>query len=534
MNEDKRLYNQFLNGNNNAFNDLISKYKNNVIYFISRYVKNIDVAEDIFQDVIVYILENKDKYNFDYSFKTYLYIIAKSKALNYIKNNKINNIELSEIADSLSEDKLLEIVFSNERKNKIQKVINQLKTDYQVVIYLTQIEGLSYKETSQIMNKTEKQIKNLTYNAKKSLKKLLVKEKVVEMKHNKFIRLLSWFIIFAVVSTGIVYAAMVIRDKINNAKLNANFTGSIGNVEGNQVWVGTFNLVWNELIEQLGGNVEFEEGNSELANELNKKTFTKEMLNEDSYYIKSDYVSKDLRQTIENDLKNKFNTQSKVLDKIDWNSKDEYLLYAMLRKEFTFKYPFLEKKANTFGDSTEKVKYFGLEAHSLDECFEQIDVLFYNSEEDFAIKINTVEGEDVILYRTNQVNNFDSTYKELTEKQNKYTGRKEMIREKDELAVPFIKVNAEINYDELCNKHIKNTDGALIKQAVQIVDFELDNYGGNVTSEAFVDMYMCISDEKPRYFNFTDNFVVFLKESTSDKPYFALYVDNTDVLQIAE
>ena len=287
MNEDKRLYNQFLNGNNNAFNYLISKYKNNVIYFISRYVKNIDVAEDIFQDVIVYILENKDKYNFDYSFKTYLYIIAKSRALNYIKNNKINNIELSEIADSISEDKLFEVVFSNERKNKIQKVISQLKTDYQVVIYLTQIEGLSYKETSQIMNKTEKQIKNLLYNAKKSLKKLLVKEKVVEMKHNKFIRLLSWFVIFAVVSTGIVYAAMVIKDKINNAKLNANFTGSIGNVEGNQVWVGTFNLVWNELIEQLGGNVEFEEGNSELANELNKKTFTKEMLNEDSYYIKT-------------------------------------------------------------------------------------------------------------------------------------------------------------------------------------------------------------------------------------------------------
>ena len=534
MNEDKRLYNQFLNGNNNAFNYLISKYKNNVIYFISRYVKNIDVAEDIFQDVIVYILENKDKYNFDYSFKTYLYIIAKSRALNYIKNNKINNIELSEIANSLSEDKLLEIVFSNERKNKIQKVISQLKTDYQVVIYLTQIEGLSYKETSQIMNKTEKQIKNLTYNAKKSLKKLLVKEKVVEMKHNKFIRLLSWFIIFAVVSTGIVYAAMVIKDKINNAKLNANFTGSIGNVEGNQVWVGTFNLVWNELIEQLGGNVEFEEGNSELANELNKKTFTKEMLNEDSYYIKSDYVSKDLRQTIENDLKNKFNTQSKVLDKIDWNTINDYLLYAMLRKEFTFKYPFIEIKAKTFGNSTEKVKYFGLKAHSLDECFEQVDVLFYNSEEDFAIKINTVEGEDVILYRTNQVNNFDSTYKELTEKQSKYTGRKEMIREKDELAVPFIKINAEINYDEICNKHIKNTNGAVIKQAVQIVDFELNNYGGNITSESIVNMYMSDSIETPRYFNFTDNFVVFLKESTADRPYFALYVDNIDVLQIAE
>jgi len=534
MEEDKKLYKEFLNGNDEAFNNLIRKYKNNMIYFISRYVKNIDVAEDIFQDVILYILENKEKYNFDYSLKTYLYIIAKSKALNYIKNNKVENIELSEITDSLSEDKLLEVVFSNERKNKIQKVINELKTDYQVVIYLTQIEGISYKETSQIMNKTEKQIKNLTYNAKKSLKKLLVKEKVVEMKHNKFIRLLSWFIIFAIVSTGIVYATMVIRDKINNAKLNANFTGSIGNVNGNQVWVGTFNLVWNELMEELGGNVEFEEGNSDLANELNKRTFTKEMLNEDSYYIKSDYVSKDLKQRIETDLKNKFNTESKVLDRIDWNSKDEYLLYAMLRKEFTFEYPFVEKKANVFGDSVEKVKYFGLEAFSMDECFEQIEVLFYNSSEDFAIKIETVEGEEVILYRTSNVDNFEDTYTHMTQQAEEYTGRREMIREKDELTVPFVKVNAEINYDELCNKIIKGTEQAFIKQAVQVVDFELNNYGGNITSEAFIDIYMCISDEEPRYFNFTDDFVLYLKEETSEKPYFALFVNDTEVLQVEE
>ena len=64
-----------------------------------------------------------------------------------------------------------------------------------------------------------------------------------------------------------------------------------------------------------------------------------------------------------------------------------------------------------------------------------------------------------------------------------------------EFAVPFIKVNAEINYDELCNKHIKNTDGALIKQAVQIVDFELDNYGGNVTIEAGIRKAEQIIDE---------------------------------------
>ena len=98
MEEDKKLYNKFLNGEKSALDLLISKYKNNVIYFISRYVKNVDIAEDIFQDVILYILENKENYKFNYSFKTYLYIIAKSKALNYVKKNEMQFINLSNIS----------------------------------------------------------------------------------------------------------------------------------------------------------------------------------------------------------------------------------------------------------------------------------------------------------------------------------------------------------------------------------------------------------------------------------------------------
>lgn len=54
MDEDKKLYNEFLSGNKIAFDNLIGKYHKNVIYFISRYVKDLDIAEDIFQDVVLY------------------------------------------------------------------------------------------------------------------------------------------------------------------------------------------------------------------------------------------------------------------------------------------------------------------------------------------------------------------------------------------------------------------------------------------------------------------------------------------------
>ena len=85
---DKKLYQKYLNGDNKAFEELVTKYKDNIIYFISRYTKNTEIAEDISQDVFVYILLNKEQYDFKYSFKTYLYMIAKCRAINYIKREK--------------------------------------------------------------------------------------------------------------------------------------------------------------------------------------------------------------------------------------------------------------------------------------------------------------------------------------------------------------------------------------------------------------------------------------------------------------
>ena len=160
-NQDQKLYNDFLNGNEKAFEQLVIKYKKNIVYFISRYVKNIENSEDIFQEVMIYILEHKHDYNNKYSLKTYLYTIAKSKAIDYIRHEK--KIEPIDETESLADTKLLEeIILSNERQLKIKNVIDKMPFDYQMVIYLTKIEMLSYKETAIIMEKTEKEIKTIT------------------------------------------------------------------------------------------------------------------------------------------------------------------------------------------------------------------------------------------------------------------------------------------------------------------------------------------------------------------------------------
>ena len=151
--KDQELYQNFLKGNEKAFEELIAKYKNNMLYFIAKYVKNLETAEDIFQETILYLLENKEKYDHHYSLKTYLYLIAKSKAMDYLKRkSKIENIEDYE---AIEDRKLLEeIIITKERLQKITKVMSQMSFDYQMVVYLTKIEKLSYEETAMVMGKT--------------------------------------------------------------------------------------------------------------------------------------------------------------------------------------------------------------------------------------------------------------------------------------------------------------------------------------------------------------------------------------------
>lgn len=173
MEEDKRLYNEFILGNNDAFEQIMNKYRENLIYFIQRIVKSFDVAEDIAQDVFVYVLINKKEYDFKYTLKTYLYTIGRSRAINYLKKEK-RCVSLN--LEHQGNYEIEEIMFLNERKRNLKESINKLLPQHQLVIYLAKIEELPYKEICKIMNKSMVQIKMLIYRARKNLKIILGKE----------------------------------------------------------------------------------------------------------------------------------------------------------------------------------------------------------------------------------------------------------------------------------------------------------------------------------------------------------------------
>lgn len=529
---DIKLYNEYLDGEKGAFELLYNKYKDKIQYFVYNIVKDYQKAEDITQDVFVYVMQNKIKEG--YTFKYYIYLVAKSRAYNQINMEKrrteINEEYILNGAEQVGQD-VADIVTKNEKRQEIIKAIDMLDDRYKNAIYLVKIEELTYQETAQILGESIQNVKNLIHRGKKELRKILIKKGFDEM--SKVSKVIIIMLCISVLLAGGVYATMkIIKGFIGKAEITPTYTSGLSTMDGNKVWCGTFNLVWNDFMNDVvKGNVEFRDGESELANELNKQSFKVDQLSENSYFkIHGQAMGEDLKNKIQNGIKQKFNEDSNLIDRIDWNDSNGYVLYAMLKKEFNFLEPFSTAMGSmTFNNSEPRIKCFGVDSSNNPIASKNVEVLFYNSEDDFAIKLKTKEGEEVILYKTTGENkSFEENYKEIKKQQINYSG-KNTFEENDILRIPFIKVNDEINYDELCGREIKNSN-YYIKQALQTIDFELNNVGGSVKSEAVIDATQKVWTEKSRKMIFDSDFILYLKEESKEQPYFALKVDNTDIL----
>lgn len=302
----------------------------------------------------------------------------------------------------------------------------------------------------------------------------------------------------------------------------------------NRLWVGTFQIVWNDFMDNIvKGPVKFAGTTPDIIKELNKQTFKAEYLSEDSYYRKTGEVSHAMKSEIENAIKKKFNEKSDILDTIDWTpAKGRYFAYAMLKKDFKFLEAFDKLKQEKFGKNEQKVDYFGINKDSNKNLYKNIAVLFYNSQNDFALKLYTKSNDVVYLYRTSDNKTFDKLYFDMNLKSKLYIGKK-YFDDIDRFKVPDINLYQEKSFDEVCNKRILGTNLGIDK-AIETVDFKMNNEGVKLKSEAIiVTKYMSINPAnapKPRYFYLDDTFVLFLQEQNKDKPYFALRVNDVALI----
>lgn len=304
-------------------------------------------------------------------------------------------------------------------------------------------------------------------------------------------------------------------------------------------WCATFQLVWNDMKNEIVKTDVVFNPQLEMVENLNKESFTEDMLSDEYYFKIYGFKNLELKEKIQKGIKEKFNQTSDILDDFDWNndalddptSSDirRYFFYTMLYREFEYKSKFSVLDNAKFGEY-EDIKYFGVNKNSKEAVRKQIEVLFYNSENDFAVKIKTKDNDEVIFYKNPEGETFKEIYDSMMKKTNEYEESRD-FSEKDFFMAPILSFNVKREYKELENKKFNTADGniAMIEKAIQSIKFSLDETGGKVKSEAGVDSWKTTSmaeEEKTRYFNVNDTFALFLKEEKRDVPYLALRVDD--------
>ena len=168
-------YRRFLDGDESAFENIMKELFRGLVFFIDRFVHDTHAAEDLAIDIFSDLVVHRHRYNFKVSLKTYLYMVGRSRALDYIRHRKvINFVELSE-AQSVADDSaaLEEMVLADERKRRVNAALGQLPEDLRVAVHLVYFEEMTYEEAAKVMRKNRKQVDNLLYRAKKKLRTIL-------------------------------------------------------------------------------------------------------------------------------------------------------------------------------------------------------------------------------------------------------------------------------------------------------------------------------------------------------------------------
>lgn len=178
MDNGESSYRRFLDGDEQAFDDILELYQKNIIFFIRGIVKDEALAEDIAADTFAHLIVHPEKFRAGGSLKSYLYTIARSRAIDALRKLGRESLDHVENIDLFSDSSTLpdELLVRREQYSALHASLDRLDVDRRTALILIYVHDMSYDEAGKIMKKSRKKIENLVYSAKKAVRLDLERE----------------------------------------------------------------------------------------------------------------------------------------------------------------------------------------------------------------------------------------------------------------------------------------------------------------------------------------------------------------------
>ena len=174
---DITLYQRFLSGDDSGLQRLMERYGNSLTLYIDGYLRDIHEAEDLMIEAFAYFVAKRPRLRDD-GFRAYLYKSARHLALRCLQKKRRKQIfSFDDLEQEPESDVLLETLVQTDERNRILwRCMDELAPAYREALYLVYFEGMRHAEAAAVMRKTEKQIADLVYRGRASLRKTLERE----------------------------------------------------------------------------------------------------------------------------------------------------------------------------------------------------------------------------------------------------------------------------------------------------------------------------------------------------------------------
>jgi len=192
MLSEEQLVKRSLQGDLQAFEELVLGYQSKVYALTYRYMGNEEDAYDMFQETFIKAYRSLPTFKGQSSFGTWIYRIASNVCLDELRRRKrrIPTLSLDEPATTLDGNELeveiadtsysIDILYEQkELSSSIQEVLDQMKKEHKTAIILRDILDLSYEEMAKVMGCSMGTVKSRLSRARNILKEKLLQRELL-------------------------------------------------------------------------------------------------------------------------------------------------------------------------------------------------------------------------------------------------------------------------------------------------------------------------------------------------------------------
>lgn len=186
MVSDEILVLRCIDGEIEAYEELVNRYKNKVFAVVYRMVGHYQEAEDITQEVFLNVYNKLGQFDAEKKFAPWLYRIATNTTISHLRKNKNKaTLNFDEVFSSLYSDffpsyQAIDPLLNMERielREELKKAINKLPENYRIIILLRYQLELSNQEIAQVLNIKKENVEVKIHRARKALRKILLEQR---------------------------------------------------------------------------------------------------------------------------------------------------------------------------------------------------------------------------------------------------------------------------------------------------------------------------------------------------------------------